>query len=129
MLCFFFAWFLDFLFDCVNMVNIFIFTLDIILFLYSEKICYTVYITSIYLYIIYVFLYIFLDKPWILYGIIILLSFGYILLLFGGIIYGCVKCIKFTKLKWRQFRQQKEMEKELGPIQLRLLNSSIQETV
>ena len=32
-------------------------------------------------------------------------------------------------MRCRQFRQQREMEKELGPIQLKLLNSKIEEIV
>ena len=63
-----------------------------------------------------------------LYGIISL-SAGYILVVSGGVMYGCVKCIKCIKMRCRQFRQQREMEKELGPIQLKLLNSNIEEIV
>jgi len=57
-----------------------------------------------------------------LYGIIITLSSGYILLLLGGIVYGCVKCVRLTKFKLRQSRLEREIRKIPEPIQLQLMD-------
>ena len=69
--------------------------------------------------------FIFLDKDWKFYGIISFIGIFSIVIL-SGIVYVCVKCIKFIKLKHRQVRNHREMERNPQAIQLRLLPESVQ---
>ena len=75
------------------------------------------------LYIIVIFY--FLDKDWKFYGIILFIGIFSIIIL-SGIVYVCVKCIKLIKLKHRQVRNNREMERNPQAIQLRLLPESVQ---
>ena len=50
----------------------------------------------------------FLERPWVLFGVIIGLSSGYVIALTAGMVYGCIKCFKFTHLKISQLREQRE---------------------
>ena len=76
------------------------------------------------LYIIVIFS-IFLDKDWKFYGIILFIGIFSIIIL-SGIVYVCVKCIKLIKLKHRQVRNNREMERNPQAFQLRLLPESVQ---
>ena len=69
--------------------------------------------------------FLFLEKDWKLYGLIGL-STVFIIVIAVGIVYLCVKCVKFLKFRHRQFRNQREMERNPQPIQLRLLPDSVQ---
>ena len=60
-----------------------------------------------------------------LYGIITL-SIVFIITILSGIIYGCMICIKKLKFKYRQFRNQGQIERNPQQIQLRLLPESVQ---
>ena len=66
-----------------------------------------------------------LDKDWKFYGIISFIGIFSIVIL-SGIVYVCVKCIKLIKLKHRQVRNHREMERNPLAIQLRLLPESVQ---
>ena len=48
------------------------------------------------------------------------------IVILSGIVYVCVKCIKLMKLKHRQVRNHREMERNPQAIQLRLLPESVQ---
>ena len=67
-----------------------------------------------------------LEKPWMLYGIIIALSSGYAVALIGGIIYGFIKCIQYTHDKVLQFRNKRREEAEPRPMQLRQMQQNLQ---
>ena len=67
----------------------------------------------------------FLDKDWKFYGIISFIGIFSIIIL-SGIVYVCVKCIKLIKLKHRQVRNNREMERNPQAFQLRLLPESVQ---
>ena len=69
--------------------------------------------------------FIFLDKDWKFYGII-LFSGIFSIIILSGIVYVCVKCIKIIKLKQRQVRNNREMERNPQAFQLRLLPESVQ---
>ena len=69
--------------------------------------------------------FLFLDKDWKFYGIISFRGIFSIVIL-SGIVYVCVKCIKLIKLKHRQVRNHREMERNPQAIQLRLLPESVQ---
>ena len=75
-------------------------------------------------YILYIIFY-FLDKDWKFYGIILFIGIFSIIIL-SGIVYVCVKCIKLIKLKHRQVRNNREMERNPQAFQLRLLPESVQ---
>ena len=65
------------------------------------------------------------DKPWMLHGIIALGS-GYIIAIICAVCFICTRCIQFLKFRHRQFRNQREIERNPEPIQLRLLPQSVQ---
>ena len=73
----------------------------------------------------YCYFLIFLDKDSKFYGIISFIGIFSIVIL-SGIVYVCVKCIKLVKLKHRQVRNHREMERNPQAIQLRLLPESVQ---
>ena len=58
--------------------------------------------------------------------VIITLSSVFFLLFTVGFVYGCVKCIKFLQFKHRQFRNQREIERNPQHFQLHLLPDSVQ---
>ena len=55
----------------------------------------------------------FLERPLVLFGVIIGLSSGYAIALIVGMVNGCIKCLKFTELKISQLRQQ--YREDTGP--------------
>ena len=58
--------------------------------------------------------------------VIITLSSIFLLFFLFGIVYGCVKCKKILKFKYRQFRNQREVERTPQHFQLHLLPDSVQ---
>ena len=66
-----------------------------------------------------------LEKDWKFYGIISFIGIFSIVILSGNV-YVCVKCIKLIKLKHRQVRNHRELERNPQAIQLRLLPKSVQ---
>ena len=75
-------------------------------------------------YILYI-IFLFLDKDWKFYGIILFIGIFSIIIL-SAIVYVCVKCIKLIKLKHRQVMNNREMERNPQAFQLRLLPESVQ---
>ena len=72
----------------------------------------------IFLYIIFL---IFLERDWMLKGVIAL-GTGYIIAILCCVVCLCVKCVKFLRFRYRQFRNQREIERLPEPIQMNLLN-------
>ena len=66
-----------------------------------------------------------LDKDWMLYGFITLGSV-FSLVILAGIVCVCMKCIKILKFRYRQFRNQRQVERNPQQIGLRLLPDSVQ---
>ena len=74
----------------------------------------------------YIFLYTtvllyFLETDWMLKGVIALGS-GYIIAIICCVVCMYIKCTKFLKFRYRQFRNQREIERMPEPIQLNLLS-------
>lgn len=65
--------------------------------------------------------FLFLEKDWMLKGVIAL-GTGYILAIVCCVVCLCVKCVKFLRFRYRQFRNQREIERLPEPIQMNLLN-------
>ena len=77
-------------------------------------------------YKVYIFLYItillyFLEKSWMLKAVIAL-GTGYIIAIICCFVCVSVKCVKYLKFRYRQFRNQREVERMPEPIQLNLLS-------
>ena len=68
----------------------------------------------------------FLERPWVLFGVIIGLSSGYVIALTAGMVYGCIKCFKFTHLKISQLREQRG-NTEPDPMHLRVMQERVQQ--
>ena len=73
------------------------------------------------------FSYTFLDRPWVLFGVIIGLSSGYAIAFIVGLVFGCIKCLKFTELKISQWRENKRENTEPDPMHLRVMQQRVQQ--
>ena len=71
--------------------------------------------------------YTFLERPWVLFGVIIGLSSGYAIALIVGLVFGCIKCLKFTELKISQWRENKRENTEPDPMHLRVMQQRVQQ--
>ena len=65
--------------------------------------------------------FLFLEKDWMLKGVIAL-GTGYILAIICCVVCLCDKCVKFLRFRYRQFRNQREIQRLPEPIQMNLLN-------
>ena len=65
--------------------------------------------------------FILLERPWLLYGIIIGLSLGYVILIIGASLYGFIKLGRWMSTFFERERQQAEPNAiQLGEIQQNL---------
>ena len=71
--------------------------------------------------------YTFLERPWVLFGVIIGLSRRYAIALIVGLVFGCIKCLKFTELKISQWRENKRENTEQDPMHLRVMQQRFQQ--
>ena len=62
------------------------------------------------------------ETPWMLYGIIISLSFANVI----GIIYALFKICKMIKIKTRDYVERRNLRQERNPIALRQLQQNLQ---
>ena len=69
----------------------------------------------------FIYLFIFLEKPWLLYGIIIGLSLGYVVLIIGVTLYGFIKLGRWMS----RFFERKRQQTEPTAIQLRELQQNL----
>ena len=58
---------------------------------------------------------------------IIGLSSGYAIALIVGLVFGCIKCLKFTELKISQWRENKRENTEPDPMHLRVMQQRVQQ--
>ena len=69
--------------------------------------------------------FIFLETPWLLYGIIIGLSVGYVMLIVGGILYGFIKLGRWIRTRVLTGLERRRQHSEPTIIQLRQLQENL----